>query len=680
MGSGRVGLLAAVLAVAALAAAAHAHAATYAAGIDVSHYQGSINWAQVAGTQTTFVYAKATEGTTLVDATYPINRPGAEGVGLRLGAYHFARPGGSGDAAIIANAIAQADFFLAVAQPQPGELPPALDLETNGGLEPADLVTWTTAWLDEIAARTGIGAAVYTSPNFWKNSLADSGVVALGGHPLWIAHWTSAAAPTVPAGNWNGKSWTFWQWSDNSHVAGIPTAVDGDRFHGSSPVAAVLPPYPGGAPAASAPPTIVGSAQTGKRLTAVPGSWTGGKPLTFTYQWQRCDASGGACTPIPGATAETYLPAAADLGHALDVAVTAQASGGSASAVSPATVAVASAGTTAARPVATTAPSIVGTAQDGQVLTSSVGAWSGSPTTFAYQWQRCSATGTQCTAILGATAASYTIGPADIGSTLALIVTATAKGGSASATTPPTSDVLAAPIPPAVVGSAVAAAGAAGAVSSADGRATVTWQPGAIPTDSTVSLVPIGKAIAFSVAPTVAQLPWPVDVALAATNGDVVGYSPDGVAYRPAPALGTSILPATKQAGTYVDSANVTHVLLRQSARIELFTPGGWGDPRLVSAGPPKARLVGRLHVARLRSGAVVVTGRVLVPSQALLTINVAGKTSARRTRLTRPGGVSVHVAIAGSHLARGALATLRVAAKDPYGRAATLLVRFRAP
>src|SRR5581483_7287126 len=209
--------------------AAPAGAATYAEGIDVSHYQGSINWAQAAASAT-FAFAKATEGTTLVDVTYPVNRMGAEGVGVKLGAYHFARPSGSGDAAITADAIAEADFFLSIAQPQPGELPPVLDLETNGGLKPPDLLTWTSAWLAEITARTGLHAIVYTSPNFWKNSLADSGILALDGTPLWVAHWTTASAPLVPAGNWGGSGWTFWQWSSHGKVAGIGPQVDRDRF------------------------------------------------------------------------------------------------------------------------------------------------------------------------------------------------------------------------------------------------------------------------------------------------------------------------------------------------------------------------------------------------------------------------------------------------------------------
>jgi hypothetical protein len=110
---------------------------------------------------------------------------------------------------------------------------------------------------------------------------------------------------------------------------------------------------------------------------------------------------------------------------------------------------------------------------------------------------------------------------------------------------------------------------------------------------------------------------------------------------------------------------------------VRLFTAGSFGDPRLVAARPPQPRLVGRLRVTRLRSGAVVVTGRAVVPSQALLFVNVVGRTSARRSQLLKPGGVPLRVAV---RMPRGSSAVLRVAARDPWGRTASLLVRFRSP
>jgi lysozyme len=386
--------------------AAPVQAATYATGVDVSHYQGIISWTQVAAKSYRFTYQKATEGTTFVDATYPVNRAGAEGMGLRFGAYHFGRPTGTGPASIVASAIAQADHFVTVAQPQPGELPPVLDLEVTGGLGSNALAQWAQAWLDEVKARTGVSGFVYASPNFWKDRLGDTSAFALGGYKLWVAHWTTGGSPNVPASNWGGLGWTFWQWTDCASVPGILKCVDGDRYAGPDPGPIAIAPYPSGAPAASVPPTVVGTVKTGVILTAVPGTWSGGKPVTFTYQWQRCDAAGANCTPITGATADTYKPASDDLGHALIVTVTAQSTSGGAATASAPTIAVGSAGSgSVTRPVATTAPSVAGTTVAGQQLSSSVGTWTGSPTSFAYQWRRCDVSGTTCTRSRRATSA-----------------------------------------------------------------------------------------------------------------------------------------------------------------------------------------------------------------------------------------------------------------------------------
>ena len=333
-GRGRRGLVRAlVLALATLALAEGAQAQTgLLAGVDVSNWQHQIDWLAVAGTGQSFVFAKATEGTTFTDVTFALNRSGATGVGLRFGAYHFARPSGTSDAAVVGSAIAQADHFLSVAVPRRSELLPVLDLESTGSLSVARLSLWVQTWLEQVVARTGIKPMVYVSPSFWKERVGDSPVVAAAGHRLWIAHWTKDALPILPGASWGGLGWSFWQWSSCQRVAGIVGCVDGDRFNGSSLAGVAVASYPGGPPAPVGAPTIVGSPQTGKLLAAVPGAWGGGKPVSFGYQWQRCDATGRGCAPIAAATAETYTPSAADAGHALLVSVTAAAPAGSSSA------------------------------------------------------------------------------------------------------------------------------------------------------------------------------------------------------------------------------------------------------------------------------------------------------------------------------------------------------------
>ena len=391
----------------------------------------------------------------------------------------------------------------------------------------------------------------------------------------------------------------------------------------------------------------------------------------FAYQWQRCDAAGAGCAPIVGATAETYLPATDDVGHALTVAVTAQSTIGTASATSPPTPAISSSGSTVTRPTATSPPTVNGTPQAGQTLSLTVGLWTGSPTAFTYQWRRCSAVGTQCVAVVGAAASTYTLTPDDIGATISPVVTATGRGGSTSAPAQTTATVAAAPLPAAVPGSAVAVAGSAGAVSTADGSATVTWQPGAVPAGSTVSLTTSGRGLRLDVSPTLAQLPWPVDIAYAAPTTGIVGTSTDDKVWHVAPHLLTPALPVAQLTGTYADGAGLTHILLRTTGRVALFVPGSWGDPSLVAAGPPKPRLVGTLHAKRLHNGVVVVTARVRLPSQALVLVNIPGKTSVKRSQARRPGIVPVSVSVSGRRLPRGTPASLRVAARDPYGRSA---------
>jgi hypothetical protein len=117
------------------------------------------------------------------------------------------------------------------------------------------------------------------------------------------------------------------------------------------------------------------------------------------------------------------------------------------------TVAMGTAPTRHVRPPANSSPpTISGTPQSGQTLTATTGTWSGSPASYAYQWQRCNSIGASCLAISGATTQTYVLTSADVGFTIRVTVTATNSAGSASATSAPTAVVTAASPPPGYFG------------------------------------------------------------------------------------------------------------------------------------------------------------------------------------------------------------------------------------
>jgi GH25 family lysozyme M1 (1,4-beta-N-acetylmuramidase) len=210
---------------------------SYSEGIDVSHWQGTIDWAAVAGAGKRFAYIKASEDADFVDNMYATNRAQAKANGLVVGAYHFAQPSlASGDAA------AEADHFVDTAVPASGELLPVLDLEVTNGLGVADLQAWVKAFLGRVYTRTGIRGAIYVSPSFWSGKMGNTTWFAKNGYPvLWVAHWTTGDAPTVPGSNWGGNGWTFWQYTSSGTVAGIGGRVDLDRYRSKDFTPVLIP-------------------------------------------------------------------------------------------------------------------------------------------------------------------------------------------------------------------------------------------------------------------------------------------------------------------------------------------------------------------------------------------------------------------------------------------------------
>jgi alpha-tubulin suppressor-like RCC1 family protein len=179
-------------------------------------------------------------------------------------------------------------------------------------------------------------------------------------------------------------------------------------------------------PVNTTPPTIAGKAQEGVTLKAKEGKWSGGS-IAYSFQWQRCEPE-LECTNIPLATTSEYTARYVDIGSSLRVLVTASNSAGTTELFTERTSAV-----VGVAPKNTELPVITGAAQEGQLLSVSSGAWTGTQASrYTYQWERC--TTRKCSEIAGASVTSYRVAAADVGDTLRATVTYQNLAGSKSAT------------------------------------------------------------------------------------------------------------------------------------------------------------------------------------------------------------------------------------------------------
>jgi RHS repeat-associated protein len=193
-------------------------------------------------------------------------------------------------------------------------------------------------------------------------------------------------------------------------------------------------------------PTISGSAEDEAELTAHAEDWTGLAPISFGYQWLRCNSGGEGCSEITGAGDQNYSVAHEDVSHTLRVEVTGTNAAGDGTSRSAPTSAI-----TARKPSNSALPAISGTPEDGQTLSASTGSWSGTPSlSYAYQWQRCDGSGESCSDVSGATGSTYNAGFEDLGSRLRVRVTATNVAGAAEAAS--TASAFVAPTPLAELG------------------------------------------------------------------------------------------------------------------------------------------------------------------------------------------------------------------------------------
>ena len=268
-------------------------------GIDVSHYQGTIDWGSVKGSGVSFALAKATEGTTYTDPTFTLNAANARNAGVYFGAYHFARP----DANLgLAGADNEAAFCWSVikdyVQGGGAYLMPVLDYETAPGAS-YNITTssqWVNRWCqDMVNYGTSNGVVVkpvvYTYTSF-ATAWLDSTVTQW---PLWMAQYPSSPNPQTgapPTSPWSG--WNVWQYSSTGTVPGISGACDLDVFNGTaSTLASTLVIGGNGAATINTQPASVTVAQGANALLMVAST------NATTYQWTFNAAN------ISGATASS---------------------------------------------------------------------------------------------------------------------------------------------------------------------------------------------------------------------------------------------------------------------------------------------------------------------------------------------------------------------------------------
>ena len=247
-------------------------------------------------------------------------------------------------------------------------------------------------------------------------------------------------APVAANGNSLGYTPTALDVGDTLVLSVTASNTAGHLTLASAPTAPVLI----AAPTNNTPPTISGAAaaQQDVQLTATNGTWAN-SPTSFDYQWESCDSSGNGCQSLgPSATSQTYTPGAGDVGGTLRVTVTAHNAGGKGSATSAQTATV-----QIGVPRNNVLPVISGKTQTGEKLSASLGTWTNSPASYAYQWSRCDFSGNNCNDIPTEFQSTYIVVNDDIGGTLRVTVTAFNAGGHSAATSDPSEPVsIAAPV------------------------------------------------------------------------------------------------------------------------------------------------------------------------------------------------------------------------------------------
>lgn len=193
-------------------------------GMDVSGYQGNVNWSGAYANGARFAYVKATEGTYYTNPYFAQQYNGSYNVGMIRGSYHFARPDTT-------SGSTQADYFVNHGGGWSSDgktLPGVVDLEYNPygatcyGLSKSGMAAWITSFSNRYRSRTGRYPAIYTSTSWWTQCVGTSGNYSATS-PLWVARYSSTVG-TLP---YAWTYYTFWQFSDSGVFPGDQNVFNG---------------------------------------------------------------------------------------------------------------------------------------------------------------------------------------------------------------------------------------------------------------------------------------------------------------------------------------------------------------------------------------------------------------------------------------------------------------------
>jgi lysozyme len=191
-------------------------------GVDVSRWQGDIDWPKLRTQGANFAYIKATDGGDHLDPMFKTNWRKAKEAGIRRGAYHFFY--------WCRRASEQADWFIRNVPRDPDALPPVIDVEWNGESSckrrpsRADVLEKMQVFMDKLERHYGQRPVIYTAPDFYKDNL----VGAFENYPFWLR-----AVAQHPSTVYPGRKWVFWQYSGSGLSQGVNGRIDLNVFNGS---------------------------------------------------------------------------------------------------------------------------------------------------------------------------------------------------------------------------------------------------------------------------------------------------------------------------------------------------------------------------------------------------------------------------------------------------------------